>query len=101
VSSLRARKRRRVIAESLTIEAAAPQVEVDRDETVRQALLASISKLRPRMVEILILHYEHNYSDREIATMLNTSRGVIAVTLYRARARLRKLMLRELAGGKE
>jgi DNA-directed RNA polymerase specialized sigma24 family protein len=34
----------------------------------------------------------HNYSDVEIAKMLGKSRGVVAVTLYRARAQLRKLI---------
>jgi len=43
-------------------------------------------------VEILILHYEHDYSDAQIGKLLGTSRGVIAVTLYRARARLKKLL---------
>lgn len=97
VSSLRLGKRRSLVAASLTLEPTAQQERIERDDIMREALLVSISKLRPRMVEILILHYEHNYSDREIAAMLNTSRGVIAVTLHRARARLRKLMLRELA----
>jgi DNA-directed RNA polymerase specialized sigma24 family protein len=43
-------------------------------------------------VEMLILRYEHNYSDAEIGKLLGKSRGVIAVTLYRARARLKKLV---------
>jgi DNA-directed RNA polymerase specialized sigma24 family protein len=34
----------------------------------------------------------HNYSDVEIAKMLGKSRGVVAVTLYRARARLKKII---------
>jgi DNA-directed RNA polymerase specialized sigma24 family protein len=39
----------------------------------------------------------HNYSDAAIARMLGKSRGVVAVTLYRARARLKKL-IRQSAG---
>jgi DNA-directed RNA polymerase specialized sigma24 family protein len=38
------------------------------------------------------LRYLHDYSDAEIAALLGTSRGVIAVTLYRSRARLRRLL---------
>jgi DNA-directed RNA polymerase specialized sigma24 family protein len=34
----------------------------------------------------------HNYSDAEIAKLLGKSRGVVAVTLYRSRARLKKLI---------
>jgi DNA-directed RNA polymerase specialized sigma24 family protein len=41
---------------------------------------------------MLILRYQQGYSDSEIASMLGKSRGVIAVTLYRARHRLKSLM---------
>jgi RNA polymerase sigma factor (sigma-70 family) len=66
----------------------------DLADELRHHLLDAIAQLRPRAVEILILHYEHNYSDAEIAKMLGKSRGTIAVTLYRARARLKRLMSR-------
>jgi len=62
-------------------------------------LVDAISQLNPRAVEMLVLRYEHNYSDAEIGKMLGTSRGVVAVTLYRARARLEKL-LRASSGDK-
>ena len=48
--------------------------------------------VNPKAASILILRYLHNYSDAEIAKLLGTSRGVIAVTLYRSRARLKKLL---------
>jgi RNA polymerase sigma factor (sigma-70 family) len=54
--------------------------------------LEAIAQLNPSAVEILILRYEHNYSDAEIARLLGTSRGAIAVRLFRARARLKKFM---------
>jgi RNA polymerase sigma-70 factor (ECF subfamily) len=57
-----------------------------------EELSRALSQLRPRAVEILILRYTHGYSDAEIAKMLGSSRGVIAVGLYRARARLKKLL---------
>jgi DNA-directed RNA polymerase specialized sigma24 family protein len=41
---------------------------------------------------MLILRYEHHYSEAEIARVLGKSRGVVAVTLYRARIRLKKLL---------
>jgi DNA-directed RNA polymerase specialized sigma24 family protein len=34
----------------------------------------------------------HEYSDAEIAKLLGTSRGTIAVSLYRSRAHLKKLL---------
>jgi RNA polymerase sigma-70 factor (ECF subfamily) len=70
-----------------------------RDES-RRRLFDAIAQLRPRAVEILILRHVHEYSDEEIARMLGTSRGTVAVALYRARARLRKLLTHVASGGK-
>jgi RNA polymerase sigma-70 factor (ECF subfamily) len=66
--------------------------EADSKEHLRRRLVDAMAQLNPRFVELLILRYEHNYSDAEIGKMLGTSRGAIAVTLFRARARLKKLM---------
>jgi RNA polymerase sigma factor (sigma-70 family) len=55
----------------------------------------AITQLNPNVVEILVLRYAHDYTDAQIAQMLGKSRGTIAVTLYRARIRLRKLMRQE------
>ena len=74
------------------VEPAAPGPE----DATRRALLAAIAQRKPRAVEILILHYEHEYSDAQIARLLGTSRGTIAVTLYRTRARLKKLLTRTI-----
>jgi len=90
---IRSRKRRTFIHEVELLQTPAPEA-TDEDDAIQRHLLDAIAKLKPRAVEILILHYEHNYSDAEIATMLGKSRGAIAVTLYRARARLKKFMLR-------
>ena len=57
-----------------------------------QQLSLALSQLRPRAVELLLLRYTHDYSDAEIAKILGTSRGVVAVSLYRARRRLKKLL---------
>jgi RNA polymerase sigma-70 factor (ECF subfamily) len=61
-------------------------------EELHDRLYAAIAKLSPSAAEILILRYVHKYSDAEIAKLLGTSRGTIAVSLYRSRARLKKLM---------
>jgi RNA polymerase sigma-70 factor (ECF subfamily) len=58
----------------------------------QRRLVDAIAQLPPRSVEMLILRYEHDYTDSEIAKLLNSSRGVVAVTLHRARARLKKLL---------
>jgi len=66
--------------------------ETEHAEHLQRRLVDALAQLNPRFVELLVLRYEHNYSDAEIGKMLGTSRGAIAVTLYRARARLKKLM---------
>jgi len=64
----------------------------------RDQLMAAIAQLDPRSVEMLILRYEHGYSDAGIAKMLGTSRTVVAVALHRARARLKKIIRGSSAG---
>jgi RNA polymerase sigma-70 factor (ECF subfamily) len=65
---------------------------VDHAADIQSRLVDAMGQLHPRSVEMLILRYEHNYSDAEIGKLLGTSRGVVAVTLHRARARLRRLL---------
>jgi RNA polymerase sigma-70 factor (ECF subfamily) len=89
---VQARKRKDFTDDVESLEA--PAVAATIDDGMQRLLLDAIAQLRPKIVEILILHYEHNYSDAVIAKMLGKSRGTIAVTLYRARIRLKKLMLR-------
>jgi RNA polymerase sigma-70 factor (ECF subfamily) len=62
------------------------------DVGLQRKLMAAMAQLNPRAVEMLVLRYEHDYSDAQIAKILGTSRGTIAVALYRARARLKKLI---------
>jgi RNA polymerase sigma factor (sigma-70 family) len=59
---------------------------------IQERLVSAMSQLHPGAVEMLILRYEHNYTDVEIGKLLGKSRGVVAVTLNRARARLKKLL---------
>ncbi len=64
----------------------------DRNAEMDQRLWQAIAKLSEGAAQILILRYIHNYSLGEIATLLGTSRGTIAVSLFRSRARLKKLI---------
>ena len=61
-------------------------------EELHRRLYEAVAELGRGAAEILILRYVHNCSDAEIARRLGTSRGTIAVSLYRSRARLRRLM---------
>jgi RNA polymerase sigma factor (sigma-70 family) len=65
------------------------------DDELHSRLYAAIAELNPEAAQTLVLRYIHNYSDAEIAKMLGTSRTVIAVRLFRSRARLRKILRRK------
>ena len=66
--------------------------EVAAKDDLQARLVDAVATLNPRAVEMLILRYEHDTSEAEIARLLGTSRAVVAVTLFRARARLKKLL---------
>ena len=85
------RKRERTEASEELAVSLQARVSGQAEET-HQKLYDAIAQLSPKAASILILRYLHDYSDAEIATLLGTSRGVIAVTLYRSRARLRTLL---------
>jgi RNA polymerase sigma-70 factor (ECF subfamily) len=92
---LRTRKRRRLVdgIDTLEIPARGDEHEDVRERDERhERLMEAMSGLKPRALEILLLHYKHDYTDAQIAALLGTSRGTIAVTLFRIRARLRTLL---------
>ena len=92
---LRSRKRRRLVdgLDVHEIPASPGDGRAEARERERhEQLTEAMARLTPRALEILMLRYQHDYSDAQIATLLGTSRGVIAVTLYRLRARLRTLL---------
>ena len=91
---VRERKRRTLVEDLDALEIPAPsdgRGEAREREDRHQRLMAAMAGLKPRALEMLVLHYKLGYSDAQIAALLGTSRGVIAVTLYRIRARLRTL----------
>jgi len=59
-----------------------------------------LGSLDPEAAEILVLKYVHSYKDVDIAKVIGTSRGAIAMRLLRSRSRLKKLM-RDLSGEKK
>ena len=100
LNTVRARRRQDLTGDVDGLVAPAVSGRPTQDDEMRRCLVDAIGQLRPRAVEILILRYEHGLSDAEIAKMLGKSRGTIAVTLYRARARMKRLMTRATSGGK-
>lgn len=79
------------------VEAPIPPSDAQFGDHMHRLLYEAIAQLRPEAAEILVLRYVHNTSDAEIAKMLGVSRTVVAVRLYRTRARLKKL-IRKLLG---
>lgn len=72
------------------IGASAHEPPLRGQDEVAEHLRAALADLRPKAVEILMLRHVHGYSDAEIAKFLGTTRGTVAVSLFRTRARLRK-----------
>jgi RNA polymerase sigma-70 factor, ECF subfamily len=89
---VQSRRRRALTEESEDLAASIPARVSSRAEELHRKLYEAIARLRPKAAAIVILRYLHNCSDAEIAKMLGTSRGVIAVTLYRSRAHLKALL---------
>jgi RNA polymerase sigma-70 factor, ECF subfamily len=85
------RSRRRHILTNNPSELDRP-VAADTESVLRREFLDALAGLSQSAVQILILRYEHNYSDAEIAKLLGTSRSAIAVRLFRARTRLKRFM---------
>lgn len=92
LDTIESRRNRSGTADVREIAATLHNPDSNVKEELHQQLHKAIAELSPTTAEILILRYMHNYSDVEIAKMLGKSRGVVAVTLYRARARLKKLI---------
>ena len=67
-------------------------------EAIHQRLYEAVAEMDPETAEMLILRYVHNYDVADIARMLGKSRSVIAVRLFRSRARLKKLRAPHVSG---
>ena len=90
VDVLRARKRKTAIEPEAEPpqETAGADAELTRRE-LRRRLRAALSRLSPRAASIVALRFFEGYGNAEIATILGTSASSIAVTLHRARQRLK------------
>jgi RNA polymerase sigma-70 factor (ECF subfamily) len=89
---IRSRQRNIVSGDVDKLDDPASRRQSAREDNIREQLRAVMSELSPRSAEIFILRHVHGYTDSEIAKLLGISRGTVAVTLFRARARLRKSM---------
>jgi RNA polymerase sigma factor (sigma-70 family) len=67
-----------------------PDGAAGADETfmLRTWLRSALAKLNPKHAEMFALRYLQELDNREIAKIMNTSQGVVAITLFRIRKQL-------------
>jgi RNA polymerase sigma-70 factor (ECF subfamily) len=99
LDTIRKRKRHVLIFDNKFFESTSRASDNDGDEDLDSRLWKAISELHPASAQILILRYVHNYSLTDIAKTLDSTRGTVAVSLFRSRSRLKKL-IREWNGEK-
>jgi RNA polymerase sigma-70 factor (ECF subfamily) len=75
------------------------QTDEARNREMRECLRRAFAQLTPRSAEIFALRYLEDFSNQQIAEMLDMSQVLVAVTLHRARRRLQK-EIRTYFGGK-
>ena len=92
LNTIRSRKRRCITHDVEQLKAPVQAPDFRPLEDILDRLQNAIAQLEPGAGNILMLRYEHNFSDAEIAKMLGKSRGAVAVTLYRTRALLREVL---------
>ena len=76
-------------AHELNSPNASPAEEHD-DRELRSLLRHAVAKLGERPATVFALRYFEGYDNNGIAELLGTSPTVVAVTLHRARTRLRR-----------
>lgn len=57
---------------------------------LRDRLREAVAQLHPTAAEMFVLRYFEGYDNTEVARLMDTSEGTVAVTLHRTRARLQK-----------
>jgi RNA polymerase sigma-70 factor (ECF subfamily) len=88
---IRSRKRQDLVGDATSIETAVEGVDCVAHDAQRR-LAEVFATFDPQTTEILILRYVHGHTDAEIAKLLGVSRGMIAMKVFRSRARIKKLM---------
>ena len=92
LDTIQSRRREVLTADFTAIEGHTSAEAFTAQGGLDKRLVQTLAKLKPRSVEMVMLRYAHDYTEPEIAKLLGVSRGTVAVTLFRARMRLRKLL---------
>ena len=72
--------------------------QVRSSKELARWLRDAIGRLSPKPAEMFVLRFMEGYSNQEIAELLGTSAGTIAVTLHRTRVRLQEEVSSFLGG---
>jgi RNA polymerase sigma-70 factor (ECF subfamily) len=96
---IRSRRREVLTSDFETIEGQVRAEDSSSESVPDKRLTELLATLSPRTVEIVTLRYVHDCTEPEIAKLLGISRSAVAVTLFRARIRLRKLLRASSFGG--
>ena len=89
---IRSRQRMVLTGDSEQAEASTETRSSETGEALDQQLWTAVAELNERAAQILILRYKQGHSVAEVAKILGTSRSVVSVSLFRSRARLKKLI---------
>jgi RNA polymerase sigma-70 factor (ECF subfamily) len=89
---VRSRKRAAAIVHAEAFDIAGDDDGSRAAEGRHRRLMEAIAALDAKHTQVLVLRYVHEQSDAAIAKLLGVSRGTIAMRLFRARLRLKKLI---------
>jgi RNA polymerase sigma-70 factor (ECF subfamily) len=92
LQALRARRRHVFSGDSDRFETSTESGSSGVAEAMDRRLWDAIAQLNEAAAQILVLRYIHNYSLAAIAKVLGTTRGTVAVSLFRSRSRLKQLI---------
>jgi RNA polymerase sigma-70 factor (ECF subfamily) len=85
-------RKRRAASEPEHLESSAEVSDPESTEELHKRLYEAIAELEPEAAHILVLRYVHNYRIAAIAKLLGKSQSLVAVRLFRTRARLKELI---------
>ena len=89
-----------VVAEGLEGSAGQRPDRLGFSLELRSWLRSALAHLNPKAAEVFVLKFLEGYSNQEIADILGTTAGTIAVTIHRTRSRL-KTEMQPFLGGKQ
>jgi RNA polymerase sigma-70 factor, ECF subfamily len=65
-------------------------------QRIREIVAHALAELSPKLAELFVLKHVEGFDNNELAKLIGTSRGAVAVMLFRARTRLKKSIRAQL-----